>query len=58
MSTTPRLEAGTEPGAGTDAEFDLDITLVASGLTAAGFDSEECTSDNCGQTDESACTTC
>jgi FxLD family lantipeptide len=41
-----------------DAEFDLDISFVASGLTAAGFESEDCTSDNCGGTDESACTTC
>lgn len=58
MSATPIPQAATESSTGSDAEFDLDITIVASGLTVAGFESEECTSDNCGQTDESACTTC
>jgi len=41
-----------------DAVFDLDVTIVSSGLAAAGFSSEDCTGDGCGGTDASACVTC
>jgi hypothetical protein len=39
-------------------EFDLDVTIVATGVPAMGFDSADCTSDGCGGTGDSAGTTC
>jgi hypothetical protein len=41
-----------------DREFDLDVSIVASGLMVSGIDSEDCTSDNCTGTADSAGTTC
>lgn len=39
-----------------DSEFDLDVSIVESGPVVAEL--MQATSDNCGQTDESACVTC
>lgn len=39
----------------TDDELDLDVTFVESGLEVAGIDSDECTSDNCGDTTGPRC---
>lgn len=39
-------------------ELDLDVSFVESGFEVAGVASEDCTSDNCGGTDESAGVTC
>ncbi|WP_256804916.1 hypothetical protein [Frankia sp. ACN10a] len=48
-----------QPSTATEhTEFDLDLSIVATGVTAVGFDSEECTSDNCTGTDDSAGVTC
>jgi hypothetical protein len=48
-----------QPSAETEyAEFDLDLSIVATGVPATGFGSEDCTSDNCTGTDDSAGVTC
>ncbi|WP_045876706.1 hypothetical protein [Pseudofrankia sp. DC12] len=39
-------------------EFDLDVSIVTAGLPAGGFDSADCTSDNCSATEDSAGVTC
>ncbi|MGH3915273.1 MAG: FxLD family lanthipeptide [Pseudonocardiaceae bacterium] len=39
-----------------DSEFELDLSIVESGRVVT--DLLRSTSDNCGQTDESACVTC
>ncbi|MGH3929679.1 MAG: hypothetical protein ACRDTF_06845 [Pseudonocardiaceae bacterium] len=39
-------------------EFDLDVSIVEAGLVVAGIGSEECTSDNCTGTGDSAGVTC
>lgn len=39
----------------TDDEFDLDVSFVESGLEVAGVASEDCTSDNCGDTTGENC---
>ena len=36
-------------------ELDLDVSFVESGLEIAGVASEECTSDNCGNTTGENC---
>lgn len=36
-------------------ELDLDVTFVESGLEVAGVDTEDCTSDNCGDTTGENC---
>ena len=36
-------------------EFDLDTSFVESGLVVSGADSEDCTSDNCGDTTGENC---
>jgi hypothetical protein len=36
-------------------ELDLDVSFVESGLEVAGVASEECTSDNCGDTTGENC---
>ncbi|MFD0772321.1 hypothetical protein ACFQZ2_00080 [Streptomonospora algeriensis] len=41
-----------------DDELDLDVSFVESGLQAAGIASEDCTSDNCTGTKDSAGVTC
>ncbi|MBL7516971.1 hypothetical protein I6A84_02210 [Frankia sp. CNm7] len=42
-----------------ESEFDLDVTIVSSGVpVAAGFDSEPCSGDNCTGTGDSAGVTC
>jgi hypothetical protein len=40
------------------SEFDLDVSIVASGVPATGLDSADCTSDGCTGTGDSAGTTC
>ena len=39
-------------------EFDLDVSIVELGAVAAEAGSDPCTSDTCGTTRQSACTTC
>lgn len=42
----------------TEDALDLDVSFVETGVHAPGVASEDCTSDNCGGTDESAGVTC
>jgi hypothetical protein len=39
----------------TDDELDLDVSFVESGLEVVGISSEDCTSDNCGDTTGENC---
>lgn len=41
-----------------ESEYDLDISIVESGVRVSGADTEDCTSDNCGGTADSAGVTC
>lgn len=36
-------------------EFDLDVSIVESGVAVSGVASEDCTSDNCGDTTGENC---
>lgn len=51
------MDSITSPSASYD-EFDLDVSIVDAGLVVTGADSDECTSDNCTGTDDSAGVTC
>ena len=57
-STASTTTHASVPGTGTstaDPEFDLDVSIVSSGLIAPGFSSEDCTSDGCGDTSGPNC---
>lgn len=48
-----------EFGTGTEfGEFDLDVSIVATGMPATVFGSEDCTGDGCTGTEDSAGVTC
>ncbi|NIL55605.1 FxLD family lanthipeptide [Salinispora arenicola] len=56
MSTTIVTAAATAPETGTDDLFDLDISVIESGPVIPEL--LRSTSDNCGGTCASACTSC
>lgn len=61
MEDAPQLRKGIamEFGTGTEfGEFDLDVSIVATGMPATVFGSEDCTGDGCTGTEDSAGVTC
>ncbi len=50
------MEVISQTGTWTDADFDLDVSIVESGPVVA--DLMRSTDDNCGSTNQSACVTC